>query len=260
MRDLSNVCGVDLSKSKYRDKRTKGWSFILYPDSEYYNEDWLEDLERTCLPYATILHDEDYYTEDKKGHYIGEIKKKHYHVAFWFGSSVRFTQAVEIMEMCGGCRLEPVVNKSGFIQYLTHKNNPEKHQYEVEQVKYGGGLDFNKYYYDIESGLDEVIEKVRDFLKLNDIWTSNQFIDYASKYNKEWFTLYIHKDKLRKFVDNYCKSMGYEVRYFVSEDDKFFRMDMRKNIKYFRIPKYGLDGKVVLDENGDIVADKQIII
>lgn len=271
MYDLSNVCGVDYSHNKWRKKSTKGWEFILYPDSEYYNYNWKKDLEKYHNPYCYILHDKDFYEDDeyytkdsgehKKGelkHAKGELKKAHYHVYFWFGNAVKFTQALDVMETCGGCRIQPILNKSGAIRYLTHVDYPDKTQYSIDDVVHGGGLDFKKYYYEGAIDIEPVLDKIHDFLKLNEIWTVNQFLDFTKSYNREWHNLYINKDKVRKYVDNYCKNQGYEVRYFKGEDGTI-AINSKRSIKYYKVPKYDIDGNLVLDSFGNIVADKEVL-
>lgn len=262
MKDLSNVCGVDLTKSKWRKKTTKGWQFILYPDSEYYNPNWENELTEYLNPCCWILHDKDiydtdvYYSEDdeeghKKGdikYVAGEVKKPHYHVYFWFGNAVKFTQAVEVMESCGGCMIAPILNKVAAIRYLTHIDHPEKAQYDVKDVVIKNGLNFDKFYYDSDINIDQLRDEIIDWCNLNKIVTVNQFVDYARKHKREWWAIYANKAGVRNIVADYCKNQGYEERLYQN----------RPKPKAWKVPLYDSEGKVVTDEKGNIIADKQI--
>lgn len=262
MKDLSNVCGVDYTRSKWRKKSTKGWQFILYPDSDFFNPNWQNDITEYLNPCCWVLHDQDCYSEDtyfrddtdnhKKGdieHAKGEVKKKHYHVLFWFGNAVKFTQALEVMETCGGCMIQPILNKVAAIRYLTHIDYPEKVQYSVDDVTVKCGLNFGKFYYDSDINIDQITDDIIAWCRVNKVVTINQFIDYAMKYKKEWWAVYKNKAGIRNTVADYCKNQGYEERLFSG----------RKKPSYWLIPLKDDEGNYMFNDKGEYLADKQII-
>lgn len=279
MKDLSNVCGVDYSNSKWRKDSKKSWHFILYPDSEYYNPNWIADLEETLLPFCYVLHDKDFWDKDifysndcidnglihKKGdikHKQGDLKKAHYHVSFYYGNATRFTSALQIMELCGGCRLEPVISREADTRYMTHVDYPDKTQYSTDDVHFLGGYPFWKYYNSDDVDIEKEILKMKDFCELNKVWTTNQFVDYVTKYKPDWWSLYVNKAKVRGIIADYCKNMGYEVRYYMNEGDKGVALADHKMqgrlVKYFKLPLYDKDGNAIRDAEGKLLADKQI--
>lgn len=270
MRDVSNVCGVDYTQSKfYRDKKSaKAWHFILYPDSEYYNYNWVNDLEDTLLPVVYVLHDKDVYDKDKFDkktgliiHKKGEFKKSHYHISFYYGNATKFTTALDIVELCGGCRLEPIVDRVKDVRYMTHIDYPDKWQYNIDDVKTLGNFPLEKYYYSDEVEIEIHIQDMLDFCKLNYLWTLNQFIDYARVYRKDWWSLYLGRNKCRAIISDFIKNQGYEVRHFKGNSGvEIINKRAVEPLKYYLVPLYDESHKMILDGKGGYLADKQIII
>lgn len=133
------------SYNEYERKEGKNFQCVLYPDSESYNcQLLLNRLSSFWDKYYYILHDRDTYSEldydvfkeenkrepDWK---IGDYKKKHYHVIGYCKSnmtlgraSIKFGVESNMVERCKSLK--------GSIQYLIHKNNPEKCQYGIDEI------------------------------------------------------------------------------------------------------------------------------
>lgn len=100
------------------------FSFILYEEDETQMKG-MEYITKN-YKYARILHDRDK-TEN------GEKKKNHYHVIIYIGKNPRNRKSIAketgIEEnYIEGC------NKDNMLLYLIHYNNPEKTQYDVEEI------------------------------------------------------------------------------------------------------------------------------
>lgn len=100
------------------------FSFILYEEDKEQMEGMKYIIQN--YKYARILHDKDR-TEDN------QIKKKHYHLIIYIGKNPRNRKAISketgIQEnYIEGC------NKDNMLLYLIHYNNPEKTQYEIDEV------------------------------------------------------------------------------------------------------------------------------
>lgn len=109
------------------DKESRIFLGILYPDSESYDcQKVLSRLEDTFSDFAYIVHDKDVNEE-------GEIKKAHIH---WCGkksspaplSTISNALGVEAnnIKFCRNWKLS--------LRYLIHADNPEKFQYDAENV------------------------------------------------------------------------------------------------------------------------------
>lgn len=98
----------------------KWWQFVLYPESA--PNDWLELLRATQVPCAVSpLHKAD-----------DSIGKAHYHVLMCFNRACSDKRARQVCLACGGANgyVQCVFAPSGAYEYLTHKNNPEKEQFD----------------------------------------------------------------------------------------------------------------------------------
>lgn len=118
--------------------RARVHMLLLYPD----NESHVEVLSKIMksYDYAGITHDRDTWTEEdeKKNpeHKQGELKKEHIHIV------LRTSNATWNTAICKELGLEEkfceqVKNIDRALQYLLHYNEPDKTQYELQDV-YGG--------------------------------------------------------------------------------------------------------------------------
>lgn len=121
-----------MSKEKYRGRVHL---LMLYLD----NEAHLEALDRISksYDYAGCKHDRDTWTEEdeKKNpeHKAGELKKEHIHIV------LRTPNATWNTALCKALGIEErfceqAENFEKALQYLIHYNNPEKAQYQLEEV------------------------------------------------------------------------------------------------------------------------------
>lgn len=116
--------------------KSKTWSAILYPDSESYNFDMvLQNIKLMAYKFAYILHDQDYYTSEDcdSDTDLGKKKKDHFHVVFFWDNSYQLGYIANKIGLPSNY-MQKTESRSGAIQYLTHKNNPEKHQYNISDI------------------------------------------------------------------------------------------------------------------------------
>lgn len=114
-------------------QKSRYWAFVMYPDSM--PENWLSILNEYHLPMAiSPLHDADLNAD-------GEEKKAHYHVLLVYGNTTTASNIAKISESVNGTIPIPVMSLKGYYRYLTHKDNPEKHQYNDKDIKHISGFD-----------------------------------------------------------------------------------------------------------------------
>lgn len=160
------------------DKRVRSWATILYPESG--KENWLELLSDQCVPcFVSPLHDCDVNPD-------GEIKKAHYHILFTFEGKKSYSQVQEIVDLIGSVGLEPVASTRGYARYLCHLDNPEKHQYRVEDVKQFGGADYISL---IGVSIDKynAIKEMMTFCRKSGCISFSELLEYSSQYEIGWF-------------------------------------------------------------------------
>lgn len=90
----------------------------------------LEEMKPNFFAY--ILHDKDTFPS-------GEVKKAHWHIVVEFetNSHKSVTQIISkyfTEEMTSGGHIEACRSMKASVEYLTHKNNLEKHQYDDNEV------------------------------------------------------------------------------------------------------------------------------
>lgn len=113
--------------------RFREWLFIVYPDSA--PENWEDILNERHLTWAhSPLHEYDVNPD-------GEIKKAHWHCIMTFEGVKSYQQICDIIEPLN-CTIPKVCdNVRGAIRYFWHLDNPEKYQYNPNEVYCFGGFD-----------------------------------------------------------------------------------------------------------------------
>lgn len=114
-------------------EKERYWTFIVYPES--LPENWEDILQQTGLQIAVSpLHNKDLNAD-------GEIKKQHYHIVLFFNGPTTYSRVEKITKELNGTIPKRVISPIGMIRYLTHKDNPEKAQYDEREIKTINGLD-----------------------------------------------------------------------------------------------------------------------
>lgn len=145
--------------------------FLLSYLSKQDIQDILDNKSNQIQQYAYILHDQDIFLTDKidsdTGLYTahkGDLKKEHCHIY------LKLYNSRDINEICRwfsknskgekvNCLREKVRSRIGVLNYLTHKNSPDKHQYsDSDVVSYGLSFDDN------DLGVDDTYIILNDFI------------------------------------------------------------------------------------------------
>lgn len=114
--------------------KKRNWTTLIYLDSCH--ENWLEELQQTGLEVAiSPLHDKDVNP-------TGELKKPHYHVIISFPGPTTFKCVQELSDnILSGVLVKPIESIRGMYRYFTHKDNPEKFQYNESDIILLNGFD-----------------------------------------------------------------------------------------------------------------------
>ena len=134
---------------------SKWWSFIVYPESAEPN--WKEKLQLLgCELAISPLHDKDLWTHDSpaiKDEETGEVleeagsryqcghrKKAHWHCIIKFEQTIKYKEANKIIRaITNGPYLQKCMSLKGQYEYFINQNNPEKYQYEKDEIeRYNG--------------------------------------------------------------------------------------------------------------------------
>ena len=116
-------------------EKERYWTFIMYPQSMDKDINAIEYLQATGLKIAiSPLHNKDLNQD-------GEQKKEHYHVLLCFEGPTTYNRVEKITKQVNATIPQRVISPIGCIRYMTHKDNPEKAQYDERDIKTLNGLD-----------------------------------------------------------------------------------------------------------------------
>ena len=122
---------------KKANVKKRNWAFVLYPESA--PENWLEILQQTGLQCAiSPLHQYD--TEP-----TGEVKKAHYHIILCYSGPTSFNVVNQLTHSLNQPIPQALEQVRGYYRYFTHKDNPDKYQYDERDIQTVNGfniLDF----------------------------------------------------------------------------------------------------------------------
>jgi hypothetical protein len=112
-----------MSKNETK-KRT--WAFVLYPESAPH--DWREQLKISGLVAAVSpLHDKDINP-------TGEPKKAHYHIILVYSGPTTYNAVAKFTASLNSTIPQALKSVRGMYRYFSHKDNPEKYQYDEHEI------------------------------------------------------------------------------------------------------------------------------
>lgn len=166
------------SEVKTKDGRARNFATMVYPESA--PADWQELLAAQFVPsFISPLHDKD-------TNPTGEPKKAHYHVMLMFEGKKSTEQVKDVISKFGGVGCEVVNSLRGYARYLCHMDNPEKYQYNPENVRSLCGADYTT---TIGLVIDKykAIREMMGFCMENGIVSYADLLEYCAVERFDWF-------------------------------------------------------------------------
>lgn len=198
--DINNQ---DEKEKAYKHAKTKkrNWTFVLYPESA--PADWKERLQATGLEVAiSPLHDKDKNPTD-------EIKKSHYHIILCYNNTVTGRMVKELVDSLNQPIPLPIDSVRGLYRYFTHKDNPEKHQYDERDITTLNGFDIRNYS-DLSSGdISKIKLELTKFIKEAGLVEYSDFIDEVIALEKPDYFLIASTNTI--FFDSYLRSKRHSI-------------------------------------------------
>ncbi len=146
-------------------KSGKAWEFVVYPESA--PSEWVENLVSFGVPFAiSPLHDKDISAN-------GEPKKAHYHVICVWPNGTKWQTATTVCDITNGPCCIPCANIRTKYDYLTHKNDPNKAQYDPADIQVFNGFAISKYETLTSAEVNTMV------IELTNMCRENQFTDYS---------------------------------------------------------------------------------
>ncbi len=183
-------------------RRTRNWGTLVYPESA--PENWIDILEEMHVPaLVSPLHNMDL-TKD------GELKKEHYHVMLMFEGVKTDEQVKELFSKIGGVGVEKINSAKAYARYLCHLDNPDKAQYNPDDVLYFSGADYDSMMH-LASDKYKAISEMIDFCIENGIDSFATLIVYAKENRVDWFQILCDTGTLP--IVQFLKSRYWEVNH-----------------------------------------------
>lgn len=205
--EQNNNGAKETKEYKYSKLKKRYWTFVLYPESAPQN--WKELLQRTGLEIAiSPLHDKD-------KNPTGEVKKAHYHIILCYNSPTTGNNVKALVDDLNQPIPLPIDSVRGLYRYLTHKDNPEKYQYNEKEIQVLNGFNIRDYA-DLSSADKSAIKlELTKFIKESDIMEYSDFMDrvieldkpdyfFIASTNTVYFNAYLisKRNKLKDQLEN----------------------------------------------------------
>lgn len=182
------------------EKRTRNFATVVYPESA--PENWRSILVEQFVPaFISPVHNADV----NPG---GEKKKEHYHVMIMFDSVKTAEQAKVIFDLIGGVGCEIVQSMRGYARYLCHLDNPEKAQYQIDDVTCLCGADYDSTI-SLVTDKYKAIKEIIAFCCERQIYSYSELLEYCSEERYDWFRVLC--DNGTVVVKEYLKSKAWTI-------------------------------------------------
>lgn len=188
------------------EDKNRNWTFIVYPDSAPSN--WKEILQDTGLPFAiSPLHDRDIIEA------TGELKKPHWHIIVCFPGPTTFRKVNSLCAELNSPIPKRVMSVVGIYRYFTHADNPEKAQYEEQDIIQKNGFDIREISGMTTSQILAIKKQLINIINNNHFYEYCDFIKYVvnesvdlfqvASTNTLFFNAYITSKRSKKSSCNY---------------------------------------------------------
>lgn len=161
------------------EDKNRHWTFVMYPDS--LPENYLEILQQTGLEVAiSPLHNKDLDQEK-------ELKKSHYHVLLCFPGPTTYKKVLSITSKLNATVPQRVLSVKGIYRYFTHKDNPEKYQYDEQEIVCLNGFDSENFVAMTTSQIKMIVreltniilnQNILEYVDLIDFLITNEMFDF----------------------------------------------------------------------------------
>lgn len=176
--------------------KKRNWAFVLYPESA--PENWKELLQQTGLGIAiSPLHNKDINP-------TGEVKKAHYHIILTYDGPTTYNNVRALTEILGQPIPQPLEQVRGYYRYLTHKDNPEKAQYDEKDIITYNGFNIQDFVELTSSEVMAIKKQLQIFIRDNHITEYSLLMDLLL--DNEMSSMYEVASNHTYFLDKYITS------------------------------------------------------
>lgn len=154
-----------------KNVKKRNWAGVVYPESLPCN--WIEILEQSGIQCAiSPLHNKDINAD-------GTQKKPHYHLLFVYSNSTTYNAVKEFLSQFNGTIPQPLEQVRGYYRYLTHKDNPEKAQYNEKDIRLVNGFDISNFVELTITEVNNIKKELQKVIRDNKIFEYSELMDYC---------------------------------------------------------------------------------
>ena len=179
--------------------KKRNWAFVLYPESA--PSDWLEQIQLSGIMSAVSpLHDKDVDP-------TGEPKKPHYHVILVYGSPTTYNNVKSLTDRLNQPIPQPLEQVRGYYRYLTHKDNPDKYQYNDSDIVTVNGFNIVDFVEVTKSEVTEIKFILQTLIREKLFKEYSLFMDYVQdNYDRVYYDV---ASSHTIFFNTYIKSVRF---------------------------------------------------
>lgn len=147
---------------------------------------------------------------DKDINADGHPKKKHKHILLLFPGKKSYEQIKEITDTLQQPIPQRCHNAKAMVRYMAHLDNPEKAQYNVNEIAAHGGVDIAELLRPSSSERYTLIREMIDYVRSAGVTEFQDLMDYAAAERfDDWFPLLC--DSCAYIVGQYIKSQRHRA-------------------------------------------------
>lgn len=153
-----------------KNVKKRNWAFVLYPESA--PENWREELQKTGLQCViSPLHDRDINPDNTP-------KKAHYHVILAYSGPTSYNVVKTLTDKLNQPIPQALEQVRGYYRYLTHKDNPEKVQYDESEIKAINGFNIADFSELTRSETTQIKKSLQLLIRQHGIMEYAELMDY----------------------------------------------------------------------------------
>jgi len=141
--------------------KKRNWVFVMYPESIVKN--WQEKLQQSGLQCAVSpLHEGELNADETD-------KKPHWHVILSYSGPTSYSVVAKLTASLNATIPQPLEQIKGYYRYLTHRDNPEKKQYNEADIIAINGFSIRDHVELTKSEIFKIKMQIVDYIEENDI-------------------------------------------------------------------------------------------
>lgn len=172
--------------------KKRNWGAVVYPESA--PQDWTEILKLKGISFAVSpLHDKD-------TNPTGEVKKPHYHIIMCFNGPTSQNVVNQILEELNQPKAIALDSVRGYYRYFTHADNPEKYQYNANDIQTFNAFDVTEVLNNFE--VFQCLKTIQALIQENKIVEYADLMDYllANDFHELWNVASSHTLFLNTYI------------------------------------------------------------